>query len=125
MEFTNTYLDIEEYAKSVSKTITTKEYYRTGYNGEHIPDENGDSYYEVTRTPTAKEAKIITGIIEGALRSIKYYVGSEIATEEERKQMIAHAADTAEFISLNLLPDIQSYLSIYLPIKNYQWIEKA
>ncbi len=117
--------ELKAMAEIISEKITIRAWYRLGRNGEHIPDENSDSYDEVTRETTPEEATVITGIIKGALSSIKYYVGSELATKEERKQMIHHAADTAEFISLDLLPNVQSYLSIYLPIKNYQWIEKA
>ncbi len=123
MKITNTEKDIEKYAESVSQTVTIRTYYRRGYNGEHIPDENGGNSEDTTRASTPEEAKIIAGIIAGALESIKWHSGS-CRTAGDFTQVIQHAADTAEFITLNLLPSVNTFDSIYRHIKAYKWIEE-
>lgn len=60
------------------------------------------------RSTTEQEAKLIYGIVYGALHNIRY--GRDIQA----------TADAAEFIAMQLLPDnANGYDTIYIPIKRF------
>lgn len=71
-------------------------------------DERGNSS-DVSRPTTAKERKILTSVIYGALLAANYY---REATNE------CAILTTAEFTAQQLIKDINTYDSIYTPLKN-------
>lgn len=83
---------LKDEAKEASKTITIKE-------------EDGT---EVKRESTPEESDIIGIAIYSALLVIRSHEG------EESYQA---AKDTAEFMADFLIPDLQGYLSVYIPIE--------
>jgi len=88
--------DLKEYATKQAETIVIRTY------------ENSNSQDE-RRLATKREKKIIQSIVYGGLLSI--HIGSDVQS----------VADACEYIAKLQLPDINGYLTVYLPIKQFPW----
>ena len=86
--------ELKEYAQEQSKTIVIRTY------------ENGNSKDE-KRKATKSESKIIKSIIFGGLLAINS--GANVQS----------VADTGEYIGNLQIPEMNSYDTIYNPIKNH------
>ncbi len=108
MKFITTETEIKDYATECAKSIVIRTY------------ENGNSK-DTRRKTTKKELEIFYSLIFGALISVMFHSGNN--DERGHKQTVQMAADTAEFISHGLLPSVNGYDSVYLPIKSFVWTE--
>ncbi len=88
--------ELKEYAQQVGKEIVIRKYI------------NGNS--EDTRRQTNKEeSKLIASVVYGSLLAIN------------QKADLQSVADAAEYIIRQLLPEVNGYDTIYLPIKEYSF----
>lgn len=97
MSITNTTITeetIRNYADNVAEFIT-------------IRTESG----EIKRKSSLAEKAIISAAIQGALNCIRFHNGNSEA--------IQHAKDTAEFIACAQIPELQGYISVYIPIQRF------
>ena len=85
---------IRDYAEEIAKTIT-------------IRMEDGD----IKRKSSLAEKAILSAAIQGALNCIRFHNGNSEA--------IQHAKDTAEFIACAQIPELQGYISVYIPIQRF------
>lgn len=85
---------IRDYAESIAEFIT-------------IRTESG----EIKRKSSLTEKAVISAAIQGALNCIRFHNGAPEA--------IQHAKDTAEFIACAQIPELQGYISVYIPIQRF------
>lgn len=92
--------ELKEYAQQVGKEIVIRKYI------------NGNS--EDTRRQTNKEeSKLIASVVYGSLLAINQ--------KADLQSDLQSVADAAEYIIRQLLPEVNGYDTIYLPIKEYSF----
>ena len=93
------YKEAEAYAAAVSEKVVI----RTYISGNSSDD---------ARETTDDEKKVLFALINGALHGILYQHGAAAQS----------VADAAEFMLMNLIPDANTYDSVYLPI--WHWCKE-
>lgn len=95
VEFTNKYTgdELKEIASNIAESITTREYI------------NGNSK-DTRRKTTKAEHEIIRNIAYGAMASYRF-----------RESDIDIILDAAELILMQFLPEVNTYDTIYIPIR--------